>query len=354
MTIQATQKFSDPMNSHPQKNLLLSDPEALSSDLSRRLVAIKDLSFSLTPRKGKENLEHIRRLAGIDEGVDPIVVHLDTMSVIDGSHRVRAAQMRGEAEIEACFFSGSIEDAFVLAVQSNIGHGLPLTLNERKASAARIVVSHPHWSDRVVAKKTGLNAKTVGRIRRESTKDELVSGVRVGADGKARPLSSIEGRRSAAALFEANPESSLREVSRKSGLSVATVRDVRERVIQGQDPLPERLRRTDADSCPTDSAPGAPTTRSQARSGPAADRAAVVTAEAVRKLVRDPSLRATESGRALLRVLMVTEVDSGQWDQILRTIPEHCIPLVRDVFIQRSKELRELARMIPADKLDRP
>jgi hypothetical protein len=39
------------------------------------------------------------------------------MCVMDGVHRVRAARLRGERSIEAVFFDGDAEAAFVQAVE---------------------------------------------------------------------------------------------------------------------------------------------------------------------------------------------------------------------------------------------
>ncbi len=313
------------------------------------MIPIKDLAPSITPRERAENSAHVHLLAELDGEVDPILVHRPTMRVIDGAHRVRAAMLRGRTEIAARFFEGSDEDAFVLAVQLNVGHGLPLTLNERRAAARRIVLSHPHWSDRAIAKRTGLNPKTVGRIRDQSDVETVAEGRRVGSDGKSRPVSSVEARRSAAALLLANPKISLREVSRKSGLSVGTVRDVRKRVDQGQDPVPERLRRQGGKGAVIPAA-AVSALRSTGRVSQVSERTDAGNAgELVRKLARDPSLRATEAGRVLLRMLMVTEVDRDQWEEILRTIPGHCAPLVRSVVLQRAQHMRELAYMVEAE-----
>ncbi|WP_220378005.1 hypothetical protein [Streptomyces inhibens] len=52
---------------------------------------------------------------------------------------------RAGGEIGVKFFDGSEKDAFVLAVESNVHHGLPLTLSDRTAAARRIVKSHPEW-----------------------------------------------------------------------------------------------------------------------------------------------------------------------------------------------------------------
>jgi len=88
------------------------------------------------------------------------------MGIIDGVHRVQAAILRGQKEIDAEFVDGSSEDAFVLAVRVNVDHGLPLSLADRKAAAERILDTHPDWSDRAIAAAVGLSHKTVGAIRR--------------------------------------------------------------------------------------------------------------------------------------------------------------------------------------------
>ena len=327
---------------------LLPEVADIIRDLPQGIVPIADLAPSLSPREKMEDPAHARVIAEMGSAVEPILVHRRTMRVIDGVHRIRAARMRGKTEIRARFFDGSDEDAFVLAVQLNVGHGLPLTLSERRTSAQRIILSHPHWSDRAIARRAGLNAKTVARLRREAGEGGSVAESRVGMDGRARPLSSVEGRRSAAAILAENPEISLREVSRKSGLSVGTVRDVRKRVDQGQDPIPERFRRNGGERAPVSVAVREPDRRPRVTESTAVGE----TAAAVRKLARDPSLRATEAGRTLLRMLTITEVGRAQWEEIMRTIPEHWLPLVRAIVLQRSQELRELAYMVPGEDSD--
>lgn len=129
------------------------------------IVPVRHLTSSLSPRKRREDPEHVRLLAETDRALDPLLVHRPTMRVIDGMHRLRAAVLKGRSEIAVRFFDGSEADAFVLSVRLNVGHGLPLTLDERKEAARRILASHPHWSDRAVAESTGLSAKTVATVR---------------------------------------------------------------------------------------------------------------------------------------------------------------------------------------------
>ena len=334
-------------------------------DLPQEVMSIGDLMPSLSPRKQREDPAHIRMLAEVDGDTGPILVHRPTMRVIDGTHRLRAAALKGSTRVTVRLFDGDEADAFVLAVHLNIRHGLPLTLDERKAAARRIVSSHPHWSDRAIAERTGLSAKTVGKVRTGVSGD--APHHRLGRDGRLRPVSSIEGRRRAAALLTAEPEISLRELSRRTGLSVGTVRDVRDRLGRGLPPVPERLRVEEerqvklVPSHPmTMPGPGnvraRPTAQEASRPQTEMDAApsraetngsSAETASVVRKLVRDPSLRATESGRALLRMLMATELERTQWEQIAEAIPTHCVPLIRAVVLKRCEDWRKLASMVP-------
>jgi len=181
-------------------DLLLGLPELLV-DLPREIVAIHDLVLSGSPRVHPEDPRHIRMLAEVENSTDPILVHRSTMRVIDGAHRLLAARLNGRTDVTVQFFDGSDADAFVLSVQLNVRHGLPLTLSERKAAAQRIIGSHPHWSDGAIAERTGLSAKTVGKVRRRTGGDGQQPGSRLGLDGRARPVSSVEGRRRAADLL---------------------------------------------------------------------------------------------------------------------------------------------------------
>src|SRR5262249_14449183 len=139
----------------------------------------------------------IRMLAEVHEDTPPIVVHRKTMRVIDGMHRLRAAVLRGADTIAVRFFDGSEQDAFVLAVELNHAHGLPLSQADRGAAAARIVRSHPHWSDRMIASRTGLSAKTVGGIRARASVEIPQSHARIGRDGRVRPVTTADARRQA-------------------------------------------------------------------------------------------------------------------------------------------------------------
>lgn len=332
---------------HNDENALPSATDLLR-DLPRQVVAIDDLMDTLSPREQLEDPDHVRLLAETRSN-HPLMVHRPTMRVIDGVHRLRAAVLNGQTEVTVQSFDGSEADAFVLAVELNVRHGLPLTLRERKIAAQRIIASHANWSDRAIADRAGLSPKTVAKARRQATEEGMHVARRLGRDGKARPTSSIEGRRSAAALIAADPEISLRELSRKTGISVGTIRDVRRRLECGRDPIPDRLR--DAESGTVGLAPPFARTVPAVRSGAPIQRAAArcpqgehrETAPVVQTLLRDPSLRATESGRRLLRLLMATELERSDLAKIAEAVPAHCLPLVRAVALRRAEDWKQLA-----------
>jgi ParB-like chromosome segregation protein Spo0J len=321
----------------------------LLRDLPRQVVSIGDLMDALSPRERLEDPAHVRLLAEAESSHPPLV-HRPTMRVIDGVHRLRAAVLNGQTEVTVQTFDGSEADAFVLAVELNVRHGLPSTLRERKAAAQRIISSHPSWSDRAIAERTGLSAKTVSKARRQTSGEVPELGCRIGRDGKSRPVSSVEGRRSAAALIAADPQLSLRELSRKTGVSVGTVRDVRKRLDRGQDPVPERLRdRGTSAGRPDPLCAGTVPGRGSGAATALPPRAGCPgaeltdTASAVQKLLRDPSLRATESGRRLLRLLVATELERSELAEIAGAVPAHWAHVVRLVALRRSYDWKQLA-----------
>lgn len=335
-------------------------------------VEIDALCLAGSPRLAGERKEHIEILAAAPDALPPIIVHRPTMRVIDGFHRLRAARLRGDTTIAARFFDGDESAAFVLAVQLNVTHGLPLALADRQRAAERIIVSHPHWSDRRVATVTGIAPGTVGEIRRRlgpgaTAPDER----RLGQDGRMRPLDGAVGRLRAGELLSENPELSLRQVARAAGISPETARDVRNRLRNGEDPLP-RSRRRDHEAEPvhditkeagggSDAAagtgsgpvpvpPGEPTalrlarpaTRTRVDVGP--DRVVLV-----KRLTADPALRFSETGRSLLRLLAIHAVREEEWDAIIGNVPPHCSGIVADLAVQLADMWADFATRVRQD-----
>lgn len=307
-------------------------------------VPISSLLSADSPRLSGESMGHARALAASEATLPPIIVNRVTMRVVDGMHRLRAAILRGQDHIEVKFFDGDASDAFVLAVEANIAHGLPLSLADRRAAAARIISSHPQWSDRAIATTVGLAAKTVGAIRRCSTEESPQLNSRVGRDGRVRPLNTAEGRRIASELMADRPDAPLREIASAAGISLGTARDVRERLRCGENPvLPRQRDGGQRRSQPKQNGSAGRCVGSAATQAPIRDRVLILD-----NLRRDPSLRFAEAGRVLLRLLHILNIGTGEWEQLIDNIPAHCMPMVSDAAHACADAWREFA-----DQLDR-
>ncbi|KNB50302.1 hypothetical protein AC230_23735 [Streptomyces caatingaensis] len=281
-------------------------------------VRISALDLSGSPRLTGCDADHVRALAEADPaGLPPIVVHRATMKVLDGVHRVQAAVLRGESEIRAELLCGPEKESFVHAVRANTAHGLPLSLEDRKAAALRILREYPHCSDRSLGDVAGLSARTIARLRRSTANGPRSNDGRLGRDGRVRPASTAEGRLRAGHLLREHPGASLRDVAHRAGISLGTAQDVSRRLRSGLDPLPDRLR---ADAA---AVRGRPEAHARA-AAPEAPRPP----EGLAFLRQDPALRSSDAGRALIRLLSAHEavLATGAGPASAAAVPPHCVP----------------------------
>jgi len=292
-----------------------------------------------SPRTSGEDPDHVEALSVVQSPLPPILVHRPTMRVIDGLHRVRAAELRGQDRIAVSFFEGSEADAFVLAVESNIMHGLPLSKADRKRAAARIVTSHPQWSDRMVASVTGFAPGTVADIRRGLPGASAAEESRIGQDGRVRPINAAVGRRIAGRIIAENPSLSLRQIARIAGISPETARDVRDRLRRGEDPLPGRKSRKPANPEVRPSAPQRGIGVAAVHGRLSAQDHSVV----VERLKADPALRLSETGRTLLRLLNLHTINAKEWQKIIDNVPPHCSGIVASLADEYAVMWSELA-----------
>jgi DNA-binding CsgD family transcriptional regulator len=296
-------------------------------------VAVGALSVADSPRASGESAEHVEMLAAMEDQLPPIIVHRASMRVIDGMHRLKAAKLKGQETIPVRFFDGGEADAFVLAVKSNIAHGLPLSLADRKRAVERMIRSHPQWSARMVASIAGISPGTVAEIRRRSVGEPAEGDVRIGQDGRVRPLNGAEGRRVASELILENPDLSLRQVARSAGVSPETVRN-----------LKKRLQRTEHAAAAPGPAPAGEPVGGYVRK-PRNGRLGLAVSgmrgpsrvEVVERLKADPALRFNETGRDLLRLLQILVIRSEDWDRLTDSVPAHC----RSMVAQLARECAE-------------
>jgi ParB-like chromosome segregation protein Spo0J len=306
-------------------------PDDPGGELDSEIVVLPVAMLRLgeSPRLEGHDKAHVARLAEVEGPLPPIVVERRTLRVIDGTHRLMAAIRRGQSTIEARYFVGSPDDVFLHAVRANVVHGFPLSQADRRAAAARIVASHPCLSDRAVAEVAGLGAKTVAAIRRHSDDGAARSTVRIGRDGRVRPLNGSEGRRRVVELLTKHPQASLRELARWAGVSPATVSDVRTRLERGETPEPAGA---------AESRLGDAVSRLIAgKGGRGGPEQRVDTSNVLDKLLRDPSLRHKEEGRELLRLLQQTAIGTQKWSELTAAVPPHCGYLVEQLAQQYAK-----------------
>lgn len=204
-------------------------PERESNRLSElRLLSLSELKVDHGLREDGLDPHHVEALCELGGQWSPVLVWGPDNLVIDGAHRVAAAQRLGITTIPAQSFDGSMVDAFVESVQRNSKHGLPLTLRDRIRAARRIVRVLPEWSDRRIAKVCGLSSTTVGKVRHDaSTSEAPHAPTRVGIDGRKRPVEPGTTRQRVIQALERNPTGSLRTIAAVACASPETVRTVR-------------------------------------------------------------------------------------------------------------------------------
>ncbi|MFC9297671.1 ParB/RepB/Spo0J family partition protein [Streptomyces sp. NPDC057011] len=299
-------------------------------------VPLDALLSADSPRTVRIDESHAQALAQSGQPLPPLLVHRATMRIIDGTHRLRAAELRGLRTVGVTYFDGSAEDAFVLSVEANISHGLPLTHTERTAAALRILRSHPDWSDRGIARRTGLAPKTVAALRRREGPATPVPYARVGQDGRLRPSDPARGREAAARLLAGRPTASLRQIAREAGIAPSTVRDVRRRIGEGADPVPATQRRSG-----NHAAPGPATAPDRGPDwGPARGQALP---SLVASLCKDPLLRLSEAGRLLLRMLDLQVSGLRHRERIVAAVPPYRAETAAAAAAQVARGWQELS-----------
>jgi ParB-like chromosome segregation protein Spo0J len=293
-------------------------------------VVIDALRPADSLRSGGVDLAHVELLAQLGGPLPPIRVHRQTMRVIDGMHRLHAAVLRGNRTVDVVFFDGDETAAFLMAVEANTTHGLPLTLADRKAAAERIIAVCPAMSDRAIAATAGLSPKTVGVIRRRESTEAAPAEVRIGLDGRRRMVDGAEGRHTAQQILAERPNASLREIAEAAGVSPNTVRRVRMQMDEG---APDTVTPTPRQPALVD--------RTQRRSAPATGRKDLPTV--LSELQRDPSLRLTEAGRSLLRWLVAHRIEEQDLRGVVGSVPPHCAEVVSAVAYRYAEGWRRLA-----------
>ncbi|WP_199577195.1 hypothetical protein [Streptomyces sp. CRB46] len=262
---------------------------------------------------------------------------------------MNAKEERDEECVEVEVFGGRRGQNVALAFGLKDDRGKPLAESRRVAAAVRTIAAYPALSDRRIGSIVGLSDKTVAAIRRRST--DASSPNRVGRDGRVRPVDPAERRLIARRLLEQDPRASLREIAEAAGIAVATARDVRQRMLKGQDVLPARLRRLrEGDTVKSgtsragdeDRVHGQRTRRTAVNErNPTKNRLPDAAIPALGTLSNDPSLRMSALGRSLLRLLVAHPRSHEDWERMVRAVPTyHLAGIARIARLQAEKWLQ--------------
>lgn len=268
---------------------------------------------------------------------------------------MHAESERDEECIEAEISVGKRGENIALAIGPKYDRGKPLAASRRMAAAVRIIAAYPALSDRRIGGMVGLSDKTVAAIRRRST-DTAPLPNRVGSDGRARPVDPAERRLIARRLMEQNPHASLREIAEGAGVAVATARDVRQRMLKGQDVLPPRLRRlrgsgtvnADTSRAPDeDREEGRRTRRVAVNEGePTQEHLPDAAIPALDTLRNDPSLRMSLLGRSLLRLLVAHPDNHDDWERMVRAVPSHHLAGIARIARLQAEKWLQFSQML--------
>ena len=152
--------------------------------------------------------------------------------VIDGHHRVLAAELLGRKTIEATTIYGDtrcdIRFALAQAAECNWNHGLPRTnADKRKAAEASLTLFH-YLPDRQIARNLHISDALVSNVRAEMI-----------ATGKLTPKEDKTTKATKAVVDPANAGKSNREIAKSAGVDEKTVRNIRKKENSAPEPEPK-------------------------------------------------------------------------------------------------------------------
>ncbi|MFE5284678.1 ParB N-terminal domain-containing protein [Nocardia sp. NPDC056611] len=244
-------------------------------------IPLDRVHIGATLRQSGENARHVAALSEVAAALPPIVVHRPSMTVIDGAHRVRAAQCSGSQWIDAVYFDGDDGQALLLAIRLNTAHGLPLSAADRKAAAEQVLMYYPDWSDRRLGMALGLSERTIAAVRRRT-----------------------------AVLPTCQP--------RPCPTPVAAPGEIHRR--------PERIPQADSRPIQRCSVPAA-----------GADQPSALRTS-------DPALHRTESGRQLLDLLATIPADPATWAELIGDLPAYHAAFLAELAAEQAENWSALAR----------
>ncbi|MGO4613939.1 hypothetical protein AB4305_07160 [Nocardia sp. 2YAB30] len=232
----------------------------------------------------------------------------------------------------------------------NSARGRPLPLADRKAADVRMLADFPGWSNRRLGEVAGLSDKNIAAVRRRSDAEVPHPAMwRIGRDCAVYPVAARERRRRAREFLEANPAASTREIALAPRISPTTAKDVRGRLRAQGGAMAEHRQdggETPARACLGDVLAGSAPGQVARPEFPAFAESTDLTK--VRRLRADPSLRFTEVGRKVLRLLEISGPESVEWQTMAECLPIHHAPAVAELARHYAEN-----GLLPADSSSR-
>jgi len=165
---------------------------------SIELSAFEEQADVLRPRdaiNARVVSDYARRMtAGATFPPVTAVRHERQIWLVDGYHRVAAAQSIGATMIAASVRLGTFDDAIWASCGANLSSGLRRTNADKRRSVIR-ALSHPTWralSDRSIASHCGVHHHTVGRLRSQLDEGEARLHTRVVHRGSSTYVQRVD------------------------------------------------------------------------------------------------------------------------------------------------------------------
>jgi len=150
------------------------------------------LDKELTPRTGINNFT-VEIYKNSFSDLPPVDVYWiegrDGWWLVDGWHRYEAHKSLDKKDIEAKEHQGTFDAAKEFSFDSNMKHGQPLTLNERKEAAKFKLIRHTKRADKWIGEDCGMDYRTVRQLREELEAKSVITLLNkfLGRDGKWHP-----------------------------------------------------------------------------------------------------------------------------------------------------------------------
>lgn len=152
-----------------------------------------DIDMSILPRTALSQTK-VAEYSEILDQLPPILVQNGTLKLVDGRNRTEAAAKANVDLIRVEYTDVEGDDLIDLAFTRNREHGIPLTLEERRAAVRRKLLRNPEWSQSDIAAWAGVSPRTVYTIVHEN--DPVVPETASnGAAPPAAPRSTAKTRR---------------------------------------------------------------------------------------------------------------------------------------------------------------